>query len=63
MATFKLTFKRGQRAQDVVRTGGSAIAGSDAIEVNIDTTAMSKAEVLQGLDYVKQQIVEHGFPQ
>jgi hypothetical protein len=63
VATFKLTWKRGQRAQHVVKAAGSAIAGSDAIEVNIDTTNMSKSQVLQGLDYIKQQILEKGFPQ
>jgi hypothetical protein len=33
---FKLTIKRGQRAPDVVRSAGTAIAGSDAIELNVD---------------------------
>lgn len=60
---FKLTWKRQQKAQDVVKAAGAVIAGSDAIEVNIDATAMSKAEALQGLDYIRQQVLEHGFPQ
>lgn len=63
MPNFKLTWKRGQRAQHVVKGAGSAIAGSDAIEVNIDTTNMSKSQALAGLDYIAQQILEKGFPQ
>lgn len=63
MPNFKLTWKRGQRAQHVVKAAGSAIAGSDAIELNIDTTNMSKAETIQGLEYLMQQVLEKGFPQ
>lgn len=63
MATMKLTWKRGQRAQHVVKAAGSAIAGSDAIEVNIDVTNMTKGQALAGLDYIKQQVFEKGFPQ
>jgi hypothetical protein len=43
---FKLTIKRGQRAQDVVRSAGTAIAGSDAIELNVDATNMSKLDLI-----------------
>jgi hypothetical protein len=43
MAQFKLTLKRGQRAPDVVRAAGTAIAGSDAIELNVDYTNMSSS--------------------
>ena len=63
MPNFKLTWKRGQRAQHVVKAAGAGIAGSDAIEVNIDTTIMSKAEALQGMNYLTQQILEKGYPQ
>lgn len=63
MATFKLTIKRGQQAEDITRAAGTAIAGSDAMELNVDTTNMTKGEVLQGLDYLKQRILERGFPQ
>lgn len=59
----KLTVKRGQRAQHVVVSAGTEISGSDAIEVNIDVTNASKADVLIMLDTIKQQIHEHGFPQ
>lgn len=63
MPTFKLTWKRGQRTKDVLRGAGAGIAGSDAIEVNIDITNMSKGEVLDGLEHVKAQIIAKGFPQ
>jgi hypothetical protein len=43
MATFKLTIKRGQRAQDVTVAQRLAIAGSDAAELNIDVTNMPQA--------------------
>lgn len=63
MATFKLTWKRGQHKEDIVRANGSAIAGSDAIELNVDMTNMSKGELVTGLETLKQQILQKGFPQ
>ena len=63
MATFKLTIKRGQRAQDVVRSNGTSISGSDAMELNIDTTNMSKLDVVIGLRQLALQIQTKGFPQ
>lgn len=63
MAQFKLSLKRGQRAQDVVRAAGSAIAGSDAVELNIDYTNMTKLDLLVILGQIRQQIINKGFPQ
>jgi hypothetical protein len=63
VATFKLTWKRGQRTKDVARSNGTSIAGSDAMELNIDTTALTKGEALEGLDHIVQQIVAKGWPQ
>lgn len=63
MPQFKLTIKRGQRAQDVVRSAGAVIAGSDAIEVNVDMTNMSKLDALLMLRQIAQQLVAKGFPQ
>lgn len=60
---FKLTWKRGQRAEHVARSAGSAITGSDAIELNVDATNMSKGELLAGLDEMRKQIHQSGFPQ
>jgi hypothetical protein len=44
MATTKLTIKEGQHQKDVVVSAGSAIAGSDAMELNIDITGMTKGQ-------------------
>ncbi|MEA3053557.1 MAG: hypothetical protein QOG72_2460 [Sphingomonadales bacterium] len=63
MSTFKLTIKRGQRAQDVVVAAGSAISGSDALFVNVDFTVLPKGEALILLDEIKKQIHEHPWPQ
>jgi hypothetical protein len=62
MATFKLTIKRAQKAPDIVRAAGSSISGSDAIEVNVDVTNMTKSECSLMLDQVQRYILEHGFP-
>jgi hypothetical protein len=63
MPQFKLTIKRGQRAQDVVRSNGTAIAGSDAVELNIDATNMSKLDLILMLGQLRQQLIAKGFPQ
>lgn len=63
MATFKLTWKRGQRKQEIVRAAGAGIAGSDAMELNVDATNMSKGDVILGLEQMIQQINDKGFPQ
>jgi hypothetical protein len=63
LAQFKLSIKRGQKAQDVVRSAGTAIAGSDAIELNIDYTNMSKLDLLVLLGEIKKQLIGKGFPQ
>jgi hypothetical protein len=63
MATFKLTWKRGQRTQHIVRSAGAAIAGGDAIELNIDTTNLTKGEALDALEQIKAQILTKGWPQ
>jgi hypothetical protein len=62
-AQFNLTIKRGQRAPDVVRSAGSAIAGSDAIELNIDYTNMTKLDLALMLGELKKQLFTKGFPQ
>lgn len=62
-AQFKLSIKRGQRAQDVVRAAGTSISGSDAIELNIDYTNMSKLDLLVMLGEMRRQILSKGFPQ
>jgi hypothetical protein len=60
---FKLTIKRGQKAPDVVRSAGTVIAGSDAIELNVDNTNMSKLDLKIMLRELEKQILGKGFPQ
>ena len=62
MATFKLALARGADSTQVVRTGGAAIAGSDAVEVNFDVTNMNKGEAIMLLEEIDRYIHEHGFP-
>lgn len=59
----KLTIKRGQRAQDVAIAAGTTISGSDAMELNMDATAMSKGDALGMIDELKKQVQEHPWPQ
>jgi hypothetical protein len=63
MPQFKLTIKRGQRAPDVVRSAGTGIAGSDALELNVDVTNMSKLDLKLMLRELEKQILTKGFPQ
>jgi len=60
---FKLTLKRGQKATDVVRSSGTVISGSDAIELNVDATNMSKLDLVLMLRTLALQIQTKGFPQ
>ena len=63
MATqVKLTIKRGQTSQDVTQAAGSAIGGSDAIEINIDVTDMNLREVCVLLDEAKKAIIDGNWP-
>jgi hypothetical protein len=63
MATFKLTIKRGQKAQDVTVAAGSTISGSDAAELNVDITSMPRSELVILLDELAQQILQKLYPQ
>lgn len=62
-AQFKLTIKRGQRAPDIVRSAGTAISGSDAVEINVDYTNMSKLDFIMLLRQVGLQVQSKGWPQ
>jgi len=61
MATAKLTIKQGQHAKDVVVSAGSAIVGSDALELNMDITDMTKGQVQVLLDELNQYIHKSEF--
>lgn len=62
MGSFKGTIRRGQRVEQVAFTGGSAIAGSDAVELTIDSTKMSKGDALVMLDQLGQAVVRKPYP-
>jgi hypothetical protein len=47
----------------VVRSAGTAIGGSDAIEINVDYTNMNKLDLILMLRQAIQQISNKGFPQ
>lgn len=63
MATVKLTATRGKpNLKDIAISAGTTIAGSDAIEVNIDYTKMTKGDVLTQLEAVKRRIHASKWP-
>lgn len=63
MAQVKLTVVRGKpNLKDVAVSAGTAIAGSDAMELNIDQTKMSKGEVLVMLDTLRAKIFSARWP-
>lgn len=61
MGTVKLTMRRGQRAEAVLVTAGTPIAGSDAIEMNIDFSRISKGDALVMIEVMKQTLFAKGF--
>lgn len=62
MSTFKTKISRGQRVIDMTTTSGTAIAGSDAMELNIDATKMSKGDALTMLDQITQSLFKAPWP-
>lgn len=58
----KLTIKRGQKAQDVTHAAGTSISGSDAFELNVDATLMSKGEALGLLEELRKRIHQSNWP-
>lgn len=59
----KFTAPRGQaELKDVTLAAGSAEAQSDTISINMDVTAMGKAEALQLLDRIINKIHASPWP-
>lgn len=59
----KFTAELGTRPEDAVLAAGSDIAGStDAIEVNIDATKMSRGDAVLLLEGIKQRILSGPWP-
>lgn len=62
-AQAKLTTTLGlPRLKDVTVAAGTAIAGSDAMELNIDYTKMTKGDALKLLDQFRQKIFASKWP-
>ncbi|WP_156360198.1 MULTISPECIES: hypothetical protein [unclassified Sphingomonas] len=63
MAQVKLTVSRGKQAlKDVAVAAGTAIAGSDAMELNIDQTKISKGDALVMVDALRAKIFASPWP-
>ncbi len=61
MALRLYTIKIGATRESVVEAAGSAIAGGEAISVNIDSTK-SQSEVLRAIDLIRQHIISSKWP-
>ena len=57
----KFSIKQGQTASDVVKGAGTAISGSDAIEVNIDVTNMTQGDIDAMLQDIRTAILSQPF--
>ena len=63
MAQVKLTVSRGKVAlKDVSVSAGTAISGSDAMELNIDQTRMTRGDVLKLIDALRAKIFASPWP-
>lgn len=63
MAQVKLSVQRGKVAlKDVSVGAGTAIAGSEAMELNIDHTRMSKGDALVLIDALRAKIFASPWP-
>lgn len=63
MAQVKLTVSRGKQAlKDVAISAGTAITGSDAMELNIDQTKISKGDALVMIDALRAKIFASPWP-
>lgn len=56
MATAKFTIAAGKTTDKVVVAAGSAIAGGNAMELNIDSTSISQGEALAMIDRLKMAV-------
>ena len=63
MAQVKLTVTRGKpHIKDIAMAAGTPIAGSDAMELNIDQTRLSKGDALVMLDGLRAKIFASSWP-
>lgn len=63
MAQVKLTVTRGKpHIKDIAVAAGTAIAGSDAMELNVDQTKLNKGEALVMIDGLRAKIFASPWP-
>ncbi|MES2058262.1 MAG: hypothetical protein V4564_20165 [Pseudomonadota bacterium] len=59
---FKYSLKRGQTAKDVVISAGTTIAGSDAVELNVDATNMTEMEFYALMEELEIAYINAKYP-
>ncbi|WP_374651639.1 hypothetical protein [Rhizorhabdus sp.] len=59
---FKYTLHRGDTAPKMTVAAGTTIAGSDAIEINIDQTKMTKGEAIILMENFTRRLQEAEWP-
>jgi hypothetical protein len=63
MAQVKLTVTRGKpQIKDIAVAAGTPIAGSDAMELNIDYTKIAKGDALVMIDNLRSKIFASPWP-
>jgi len=63
MAQVKLTVTRGKpHIKDIAVAAGTPITGSDAMELNIDQTKISKGDALTMIDNLRAKIYASPWP-
>lgn len=63
MAQVKLTVTRGKpNLKDITLGAGTPIAGSDAMELNIDFTKMSRGDAIVLIEELKNKILNLPWP-
>ena len=62
MAQWKFTAKMGETKDKVTIGAGTAIAGSDAMELNVDATNMTRREFAATLKTLTERAIEANFP-
>ena len=63
MAQVKLTVVRGKpQIKDIALSAGTPIAGSDAMELNVDFTKMAKGDAMTMIDELRAKIFASPWP-
>lgn len=62
MAQWKWTARMGDSKDKVTLGAGTAIAGSDAIEINVDVTNMTRREFAATMKLITARAIEAAYP-